>query len=123
MKRTKACEAFTSGLIETARGGAATPDLAAHLALCAECRERLEGQIELTVSMMRVSGEAAAVKAPYALEQLLVAEFARVRKPVVRPMTRRILVATGAIAAMVLAGWLVTGRARNDGPRATRIET
>jgi hypothetical protein len=121
MKQSEACEVYRSALIETARGGPATPELAAHLTVCAECRERLDAQIELTVSMMRVSDERAAVDPPSAMEQLLLAEFRRVRKPVVRPMTRRLPVAIGAIAAMVIAGWLMTGRMRNDSPRETRI--
>lgn len=109
------CELYRSALIGMARGAGATPELAAHLTGCRACRTQLDRQLELTAAMSRVASEALVVQAPLGLEQELLTEFSRVRKPRVplmaRPMRMAMaLIAAGVILGMTWAGWVASHR-------------
>lgn len=108
------CAGYRGELIEMARGAAAPPGLAAHLAACADCHERLDMQIALTASMARAVSESSRAVMPRGAENALLAEFVRVRKPRVRIMPRWVAVA-GVAAAIVVAAVLL-----NSGASKTR---
>jgi hypothetical protein len=137
------CREHQSNLIELSRGGSVRTggerELRDHAGRCPECARLLERQQKLSGAMHNLAAQAAAILPPEDLGKRVRAELdtfyqsseARQRDRQigigglhVRSSRRWIPVIGGAIAASVLAGWLLLGRravepgGKHDGPSA-----
>jgi hypothetical protein len=104
------CGERTTHLVEAARsnlgnGAAAAPDreLRAHLAVCADCRERWDAERQLTVQLGIIRAQTVALRSPNQRRESLLRDFSRIHRDKAVPSWAWVL---GAAAALLLAVFL-----------------
>lgn len=108
------CNDWTAELVECARGegreGRPGRELRAHLALCAECRERWDAELSLNGHFRAIRRSAvvlgsARVDSARSRRESLVRDFRRSHRPKVMPSWRKSLAAAAAVVLAVVLGY------------------
>ncbi|HLJ47868.1 MAG TPA: hypothetical protein VKU01_17755 [Bryobacteraceae bacterium] len=111
------CREFSYEVMDYARADVRPPaELEAHLAVCAQCRERWEIEHALTNSLMDMREAFAMERAPGDVRESILREFSRRHRTLATPAP---FVKWGLIAAMLLAGFFSfqMWRMRSQAPR------
>jgi hypothetical protein len=103
----------TADLVEYARSNnPAGRELRAHLAACADCRERWDAELQLTAQLGIIRARTAALRSPDQRRESLLRDFSRIHRPKVVPSWVWALAAAAALLLAVFLGHAAGKRTR-----------
>jgi hypothetical protein len=95
----------TADLVDFARAGAGLDrNLRAHLAVCADCRERWDAELQLTAQLGIISARTAVLRSPDQQRESLLQDFSRIHRRRAAPSWVWALAAAAALLLAVFLG-------------------